>query len=129
MVSPAKKTILIVEDEPDVVKYLTVFFEDNGFATLSAENGREGFAIAKTERPDLITLDITMPEESGIKMYRNLHESEELRNIPVVIITGISKEFENFIKTRKQVNPPTAYFEKPIDREELLHTIRKILGL
>ncbi|TKJ36579.1 response regulator [candidate division LCP-89 bacterium B3_LCP] len=127
--NPEKKTILIVDDEPDVLKYLTTYLEDNGFATISAVDGRDGFQKAKESLPDLITLDITMPEESGVRMFRNLQDDEKLRNIPVVIITGISSEFEHFIKTRKQVDPPTAYFEKPIDRSELLGKIKEILKM
>jgi len=60
------KTILVVDDEPDVVAYLRTFLEDHGFYVVFAENGRTGFEKAKTENPDLITLDITMPEESGV---------------------------------------------------------------
>ncbi len=129
MVNTERKTILIVDDEPDVVRYLTLYFEDNGFAVLTAVDGQEGFEIAKSQKPDLITLDITMPKESGLKMYRNLHEAEELRDIPVIIITGISSAFEKFIKTRKQVDPPAGYFEKPIDRDQLLNKIKDILNI
>ena len=126
--SEAKK-ILIVDDEPDVVAYLITFFEDNGFATTSALDGKEGFAKAVTERPDLITLDITMPEESGVRMYRDLQRSQITANIPVIIITGISSDFKGFIESRKQVAPPAGYFEKPIDKDKLLAKIREILKM
>ena len=123
-----KKKILIVEDEPDMVEWLTAFFEDNGYATLIAYDGFEGFEIAKREHPDLITLDITMDKESGIKMYRNLHDTDDTKDIPVVMITGISSEFKRFIERRKQVDPPAAYFEKPVEKEDLLKTIKAIIG-
>ena len=118
---------MIVDDEPDVVSYLTVFLEDHGFRILTAADGREGFKKAKSERPDLITLDISMPGESGVRMYRNLQEDRETARIPVVIITGISRDFKHFIETRKQVRRPEAYLEKPIDREQLLATIQGLL--
>ncbi len=123
-----QKTILIVDDEPDVLKWLTVLFENNGYRVLTARNGLEGFEKAKAERPDLITLDISMPKESGIRMYRDLHESKELSGIPVVMLTGVSPEFERFISTRKQVNPPAAYFEKPVKEEDLLNKVRELVG-
>lgn len=122
------KTILIVDDEPDVTAYLKAFFEDNGFKVITAADGKEGFEKAKAGSPDLITLDITMPEESGVRMFRQVQADEATAAIPVVIITGVSHDFKRFIETRRQVRPPDAYFDKPIDREELLAKVNEILG-
>ncbi len=122
------KKILIVDDEPDVRSYLTVFFEDNGFEVLTANNGKECFAKAKSDKPDLISLDITMPEESGVRAYRDLQNDKETIGIPVIIVTGVSGDFKGFIENRKQVNPPAGYFEKPINREQMLDKIKEILG-
>ena len=122
------KKILVVEDEPDVLTYLVTFFKVNGFNVLTATDGKTGFEIAKSDLPDLISLDITMPKESGVRMYRNLHEEPSTKDIPVIIITGVSSEFKGFIESRKQVNPPAGYFEKPIDREAVLARIKEILN-
>lgn len=124
-----KKTILVVEDEDDVMDYLVTFFEDNDFNVSTATNGKIGFEKAKTEKPDLISLDISMPEESGIRMYRNLHDTPSTNDIPVIVITGVSSEFKGFLESRKQVNPPAGYFEKPIDRAAVLAKIREILNI
>jgi len=69
-----------------------------------------------------------MPKESGVKMYRELCDSESLAGIPVIILTGVSPEFEKFISTRKQVPPPAAYYEKPVKDEELLGKVRELVG-
>ena len=122
------KKILVVEDEPDVLTYLVTFFKVNGFNVLTATDGKTGFEIAKSDHPDLISLDITMPKESGVRMYRNLHEEPSTKDIPVIIITGVSSEFKGFIESRKQVQPPAGYFEKPIDRDAVLARIREILN-
>ena len=122
------KKILIVDDEPDMVKWLTTFFEDNGYSTIYAYDGFDGFAKAKSEHPDLITLDISMDRESGIKMYRNLHDSAETADIPVIIITGVSPELKTFIARRKQVDPPFAFLEKPVEQEQLLQKVKDALG-
>ena len=122
------KTILVVEDEPDVMSYLVTFFKVNNYNVLTATNGRIGFEKAKTEHPDVISLDITMPEESGVRMYRNLHDDPSTKDIPVIIITGVSGEFKRFIESRNQVDPPAGYFEKPIDREAVLAKIKEILN-
>lgn len=123
-----KKKILIVDDEPDVLEWFSTLFEDNGYSTITARDGFEGFEKAESEMPDLITLDITMDKESGVKMFRNLHDSEKLKNIPVIMITGIDPQFKQFIESRKQVDPPAAYFEKPVDKDKLLNKIKELIG-
>jgi CheY-like chemotaxis protein len=124
-----RKRILIVEDEPDEVSYLAALLEDNGFAVMTAVNGRDGFEKAKSKHPDLVTLDISMPEESGVRMFRDLQADPATSDIPVIIVTGISHDFKHFIETRRQVRPPAGYFDKPPDREQLLAKIREILGV
>jgi CheY-like chemotaxis protein len=123
-----RKTILVVEDEPDEVAYLTALFEDHGFNVISATNGQDGFEKAKAERPNLITLDISMPEESGVRMFRDLQSDPATEAIPVVMITGVSHEFKRFIETRRQVHPPAGYFDKPPDRDQLMAKINEILN-
>ncbi len=125
---PDKKKILVVDDEPDISKWLKVLFENNGYDVATAADGMEGFEKASAEKPDLITLDITMPKESGVRMYRDLCDSDSLSGIPVLILTGVSAEFERFISTRKQVPPPAAYFEKPVKDDVLLSKVAELLG-
>ncbi|HQT95392.1 MAG TPA: response regulator, partial [Thermoanaerobaculaceae bacterium] len=83
------KTILVVDDEPDVVTYLSTVLRDAGYETLEAANGDEAMEQIRKGHPDLITLDITMPEMTGVKTYRQLKEDEALRRIPVIIVTGV----------------------------------------
>ncbi|MDQ1266546.1 MAG: hypothetical protein QG635_1698 [Bacteroidota bacterium] len=123
------KKILVIDDDADIVAYMNALLTDNGFEVITASNGKEGFDKAKSEQPDLICLDITMPEESGVRAYRNFYETDGTKNIPVIIITGITTEFRNFINTRKQVPPPAAYFEKPFDNKELIKKINELLKI
>ena len=123
-----KKKILVVDDEPDIVTWLTTIFEDNGYTTVSAGNGIEAFERARSERPDLITLDISMDRESGLKALRNLQESEETSGIPIIIITGVSTDLKRFIERNKKLKFPEAFLEKPIDKDELLGTVSRLLG-
>lgn len=120
-----KKTILVVDDEPDIRDFITTVLEDNGYATRTAVDGGEALDRVKEHRPDLITLDITMPEKSGVRFYRDMKESDEWKDIPIIIITGIAGEFEKFISTRKQVPPPEAYVAKPIEPKEILELVKK----
>ena len=117
------KKVLIVDDEKDIVKWLSLLFEENNYQTISANDGSDGFDKAVNENPDIIILDISMPVESGIKMYRNLKESDKTSKIPVIMLTGVSPEFERFISSRSQVPAPEAYFEKPVDKQKLLEKV------
>ena len=123
------KKILIIDDEEDVTTYLSTFFTDNGFNTISAVDGKEGVEKAVAEIPDLITLDVSMPEESGVRALRDLQNNEVTKNIPVIIVTGVSTDIKRFIESRKQVHPPEGFFEKPIDRDELLKKVKELLFL
>ncbi len=121
-----KKTVLVVDDEPDTVAFLTTLLEDNGFATISAGDGAQARAILEEQRPDLISLDITMPEKSGVRLYRELRDSEKLKDIPIIIVTGVSDDFERFISSRKQVPPPDGYVPKPIDQARFIELAREL---
>ena len=122
------KKILIIDDETDVITYLTTFFTDNGFDTISAGDGKEGVQKAVAEKPDIITLDVSMPEESGVRALRDLQSNEVTKNIPVIIVTGVSADIKRFIESRRQVHPPEGFFEKPIDRDKLLEKVKELLN-
>lgn len=129
-----RKKVLVLDDEPNVVAYLETLLQDNGYATVSAADGREGMEKARSEKPDLITLDISMPEESGVRFYRELKEDPELAGIPVVIVTGVTgygykpEDFEKFISSRKKIPAPDGFVAKPIDRDELLKGVTALLS-
>ena len=122
-----KKTVLVIDDEPDTVTYFSSLLEDNGYAVVTAQNGAEAIERVKDARPDLITLDITMPETSGVRCYRDLREHEAWRSIPVIMVTGVSGDFQTFISSRKHLPPPDGYLSKPVDEAELLALVRKLM--
>ena len=122
-----EKKVIVIDDEPDIVTFLTVLLEDNGYTVISAKDGQEGMEKIKSEHPQIVLLDITMPEKSGVRCYRELRENPDLQSIPVVIVTGVAKDFKNFISTRRQVPPPDGFITKPIDKQELLDTVSNFL--
>jgi len=121
------RKILVIDDEPDVVSYLSAFLEDEGFQVLTASNGPDGLALAREETPDLITLDITMPGMSGIEVLTSLRRDDHLNSVPVVIITGVTS-FDTLTDYR-DVRAPEGFMQKPIDLVKLLSTIEDILNL
>jgi CheY-like chemotaxis protein len=116
------KKILVVDDEPHIVRYLTAFLEDSGYATCSAPDGEAALEVLRKEKPDLVTLDLQMPNETGTRFYRNMTKDKEFRDTPVIVISGIPGR-------HLAVSKPVAVFEKPIDRDALLDTIKKIIGV
>ena len=115
-----EKKILIVDDEPDVLLYLSTLFEDNGFQTVTADNGVKAMSMARSEMPGLITLDITMPEQSGIKTYRHLKNDDQLQHIPVIIITAIGEPIRSILNEFAALPEPEGFISKPIDQQKLI---------
>lgn len=127
-----KKCILVVEDELDQLAYLETLFEDNGYDVVTAQDGHEAIETARREKPDLVTLDITMPRESGVHFYRTLKDDEALAATPVVVVTAVTgwggdpEGFKKFISSRKHTPPPEGFVSKPFDKEELLGIVAKL---
>jgi CheY-like chemotaxis protein len=119
-VSMSKK-ILVVDDETHIVKYLTALLEDCGYETCSASNGEAALEVLRKETPDLVTLDLQMPDETGTWFYRNLMKDKKFKDTPVIVISGIPGR-------HLAVSKPVAVFEKPIDRDALLKSIQETIG-
>ncbi len=130
----SRKRVLVIDDEPAVVTYLVTLLGDNGYDAIGAENGRTGIEKAKRDRPDLVCLDITMPEGSGIRFYRELKGDPALAATPVIIVTAVTGlggdpgPVKHFLDTRKHVPPPEGFLAKPIDRQEFLELVARVLA-
>ena len=77
-----RKKVLSVDDDPDIISFVVTVLEENDYIPLEANNGEEALAKIREEKPDLVILDVLMPRQSGIKMYRELRTDESLKNIP-----------------------------------------------
>jgi CheY-like chemotaxis protein len=121
------KRILIVDDEQDIRTYLSTLLEDQGYETVQATNGEEAVQTLQAGLPDLITLDISMPEKSGIKFFREMKTDDRWKHIPIIVVTGVSEEIRTFISSRHQVPAPEGFVAKPIDREEILNLVRSLI--
>ena len=123
-----KKKILVVEDEQDVLTYLTTLFQDNGYDTVSAVDGVEALEIARKEKPDLISLDMAMPDQSGVRAYRLYKKDDDLREIPVIIVTALGDSMRRFLKRLGGFAEPEGFMAKPIDEEKLLKMVADLLS-
>ena len=115
------KKIMIVDDDPIIVKYLKAVFEDNGYETCSASTGLEAYDVLRAEKPDLITLDLEMPEEWGPRFYRKYSREPEYKNIPVVVVSGLSG-------IDHAVRAAVGVVKKPFDPDELIDIVKKTIG-
>ena len=116
-----KNRILVVDDERDIVEFLTELLEDSGYEVTPAYSGIEAMQSIAKERPDLILLDLLMPEETGTGFYRKLHNKKEYRDIPVIVISGLAGSY-------LAVSKSVPVIEKPPDEEEVLWEVARALG-
>ena len=128
-----QKTVLVVEDELDMRFFLKTLLETNGYAPLIAKDGRDGILKAKTQDPELIILDVMMPQQGGAMMYKNLKSDAQLKTIPVIMLSAVSRTtFQHFLnmlaaQTNDKIPQPEAYVEKPPDPRNLLQIIQQII--
>jgi two-component system phosphate regulon response regulator PhoB len=128
------KKVLVVDDDPDVRLFSVTVLEENGYTPLEAANGEEGLKMIKQEKPELILLDVLMPRQSGIRLYRELKTDKSFKDIPIIILSGIAKK--TFLRSQKaltefggkEVPEPKVYLEKPVEPEILAGEIKKILA-
>lgn len=114
------KKILVVDDDPVIVKYLVTLFSDNGYETCTASDGVAALEVLKKEKPDLITLDLQMPEEWGSRFYRRLTKEKDLKDTPVIIISGMAGQHA--------AKSAVAYLSKPFDPDKLLGIVKSTIG-
>lgn len=113
--------IMIIDDDPNIVTYLTDIFTDNGYQTCTAADGSQAMEVVETEKPDLITLDIEMPDEWGPKFYRRLSQNPEFKRIPVIVVSGLAGN-------KYAVPKAVASLTKPFDPDELIGIVKETLG-
>jgi len=128
------KKVLNVDDDVDTRTFVSTVLEENGYIPILAKDGEEGMRKVREETLDLIILDILMPKESGIRMYHELKTDSSLKDIPIIVLSAISKR--TFLRSQvaltefgdETIPEPQAYLEKPVEPEDLAEILKKILG-
>jgi two-component system alkaline phosphatase synthesis response regulator PhoP len=146
------KKVLVVDDDPNTVRFLSVALEENGYEAVGAADGKEGFDMVVSEKPDLILLDVMMPKRTGFTMLKQMKKTEGMENVPVIMLTGVTASLDaqdeksddtheqpfaslrdslrKTIEEMKQdgVASPDAFIEKPIDPDAVIGKIRELIG-
>jgi CheY-like chemotaxis protein len=119
------KKILAVDDDPDDLKMIAMILEPEGYEVITAANGNEALEKVESERPDLILLDVMMPELDGFAACAKLKSSPQSEGIPVILLTGVAQYITKSKYPLDGVLRASAdeYLEKPLDPEELLKAI------
>jgi Rrf2 family protein len=117
----APKKIMVVDDDPDIVEYLLTMFRDRGYATCSANGGVQATEVLIKENPDLITLDLEMPEEWGPRFYHRYVRMPEFKHIPVIVISGLPG-------IHMAIPKAVATIPKPFDPVEVLRAVEQAIG-
>ncbi|MBI2091576.1 MAG: response regulator [Deltaproteobacteria bacterium] len=118
------KKILIVDDEKDLVETLSFRLEAAGYAIITAFDGKEGLEKARSEKPDIVLLDIMMPKMDGYQVCRMLKFDDEYKHMPIIMLTARGQEQDK--KTGENVGADD-YVTKPFDSGDLLTRIKKLL--
>lgn len=113
--------VMVIDDEPDVVSFLTRLLRDNGYEVISATNAVDAMALIEEQRPGLILLDLQMPYETGTDLYRKLRARRELKEIPIIVVSGLAGR-------KVSVSRSVPVIDKPIDEERLLGEVRRALS-
>jgi two-component system cell cycle response regulator DivK len=122
--TPMAKTVLIVEDNELNMKLFHDLLEAHGYDTIETRNGIEALDLARKHRPDLILMDIQLPEVSGLEVTKWIKEDDELRSIPIVAVTAFAMKGD---EERIREGGCEAYLSKPISVSKFLETVRHFM--
>jgi len=128
-----KKKILFVDDELDMRIFLSTVLKTEGYEAVAARNAIEGIKKALEVSPDLVIMDVMMPQAGGVTLFQEIKKDKRLRHIPVIMLSGVSeKAFTHHLKMLNiriddSLPPPDAYMEKPLDPAKLVATINRLL--
>ncbi|KKK82645.1 hypothetical protein LCGC14_2801310 [marine sediment metagenome] len=146
------KKVLIVDDDANTVKFLSVALTENGYEAIGAFNGQEGLQKVEQEAPLLILLDVMMPKKSGFVLFKQLRRDNRYKDIPVIMLTGVSASLQELEEKKEDTfeSPyasmrdalrktiaemreegdvrPQAFIEKPIDPEDVVKKVQELIG-
>ena len=122
-----KKKILCIEDEPEMIDLIKLILERKGFEVLGAVGGKEGLEVIRREMPDLILLDLMMPEVDGWEVFRQMRADEQMKDIPVIVVTAKAQSIDKVLGLH--IAKVDDYVTKPFGPQELLKSVNKVLAI
>jgi len=124
--SPDSKRVVCIEDEPEMIDLVRLILGRKGFNVIGANGGIEGLETVRRTRPDLVLLDLMMPDMDGWEVYQQIKADPALRDIPVVVVTAKAQSIDKVLGLH--IAKVDDYITKPFGPQELLESVEKILG-
>jgi len=121
-----KKSVVCIEDEPEMIDLIKLILGRKGFELAGAMGGREGLELIRRIKPDLVLLDLMMPDMDGWEVYQQLKSDDELKHIPVIIVTAKAQSIDKVLGLH--IAKVDDYVTKPFGPQELLQSIEKVLS-
>lgn len=121
-----KQKILIVDDEPDIIKTTRYTLEDEGYEVYSAASGEEGIRRLEEVKPDLILLDLLLPDQSGIQVAQKISAMDKYKKVPIIVLSCKTAQVDKRVAVRSGI---VEYLEKPVDPERLVFHVKDILAI
>jgi DNA-binding response OmpR family regulator len=122
-----KKVVVCVEDEPEMIDLVKLILGRKGFELVGAVGGREGLETVRQLKPDLVLLDLMMPDMDGWEVYQKMKTDDELKEIPVIVVTAKAQSIDKVLGLH--IAKVEDYVTKPFGPQELLQAVNKVLGL
>ncbi len=122
-----KKRVVCIEDEPEMIDLVKLILGRKGFDLIGAVGGREGLETVRKLKPDLVLLDLMMPDMDGWEVYQQMKADEELKNIPVIVVTAKAQSIDKVLGLH--IAKVDDYVTKPFGPQELLQSVNKVLGV
>lgn len=119
--------VVCIEDEPEMIDLVRLILGRKGFEVIGADGGVEGLQTVKREKPDLVLLDLMMPDMDGWEVYQQIKADEELRGIPIVVVTAKAQSIDKVLGLH--IAKVDDYITKPFGPQELLESVEKLLGI
>jgi two-component system response regulator VicR len=126
MTEKSTKMILCIEDDQEMIDLICLILSRSGFEIRGANGGKEGLEIIRTEHPDLVLLDLMMPEMDGWEVYQQMKADEATKNIPVIVVTAKAQSIDKVLGLH--IAKVDDYIAKPFSPQELLTSVDNVLG-
>lgn len=120
------KRVVCIEDEPEMIDLVRLILGRKGFNVIGANGGVEGLEAVRREKPDLVLLDLMMPDMDGWEVYQQIKADAELREIPVIVVTAKAQSIDKVLGLH--IAKVDDYISKPFGPQELLESVEKIIG-
>ncbi|MGQ9466887.1 MAG: response regulator transcription factor [Anaerolineae bacterium] len=125
--SEMRKKIVCIEDEPEMIDLIRLILGRRGFELIGAVGGREGLETVRQVKPDLVLLDLMMPDMDGWEIYQHMKADQELRNIPVIVVTAKAQSIDKVLGLH--IAKVDDYITKPFGPQELIDRVNRVLGI